>query len=65
MSIVTQTVEAAHAYTREEIPWEEASRGVMWAHGMSVGQEKIARRRRRFALVALALAVAWCWGYFG
>jgi len=65
MGIVTQTVEAAHAYTHEDVPWEEASRGVMRAHGMNVREARVARRRRRFVLVALALVAVWCWGYFG
>jgi len=65
MGIVTQMVEAAHAYTHEDVPWEEAAHGVMRAHGMNVRQEKTVRRRRRFALIALALAAVWCWGYFG
>jgi len=65
MGIYTQIVEAAHAYTHTDIPWEEASRGVMRAHGMSVGEERAARCRRRFALVAALLAAGWCWGYFG
>jgi len=60
----TETVEAAHAYTRSDVPWEQAARGVMWAHGRTVGQVERARRQRRFAaLVGLFWAI-WAVLYF-
>lgn len=55
----TETVEAAHAYTRSDVPWEEAARGVMWAHGRTVGQAERVRRQGRFAMAAAVMAVAW------
>jgi len=55
----TETVEAAHAYTRSDVPWEQATRGVMWAHGRTVGQVERARRQGRFAAFAAAFAAVW------
>ena len=55
----TETVEAAHAYTRSDVPWEQAAHGVMWAHGRNVQQMEHARRQRRFAIFAAVFAVVW------
>jgi len=63
-AIHTEIVTTAHAYTRSRVPWEQASEGVMRAHGRSVRDAERLRRQGRFALLILAFAVLWTLFYF-
>ena len=68
----TEIVGDAHAYTRSDVPWaipeENSGRsrlidfisgGGMRTFGLTVQQEEVRRRQRRFLAVSAVLAVLW------